>query len=136
VGLNVMLVSLLSEATPEERAPADDRPQGRRARAVRRHPAHAPARRHRHEEGGLALRWAVDEMERRYQLFADAGTRNITTYNGWVDKVLRGELAPAEALCPRAREGARRRARRARSSSPRRRTAADAPSCPRSCRTS
>jgi S-DNA-T family DNA segregation ATPase FtsK/SpoIIIE len=29
-------------------------------------------------------------MERRYQLFADAGTRNIGTYNGWADRVARG----------------------------------------------
>ena len=26
-------------------------------------------------------------MERRYQLFADAGTKNIATYNGWVERV-------------------------------------------------
>jgi S-DNA-T family DNA segregation ATPase FtsK/SpoIIIE len=43
------------------------------------------------KKANLALRWAVDEMERRYQLFANAGTKNITTYNGWVDKVRRGE---------------------------------------------
>jgi DNA segregation ATPase FtsK/SpoIIIE, S-DNA-T family len=30
-------------------------------------------------------------MERRYQLFANAGTKNITTYNGFVEKVLAGE---------------------------------------------
>jgi S-DNA-T family DNA segregation ATPase FtsK/SpoIIIE len=29
-------------------------------------------------------------MERRYQLFADAGTKNIATYNGWVERVARG----------------------------------------------
>jgi S-DNA-T family DNA segregation ATPase FtsK/SpoIIIE len=39
-------------------------------------------------------------MERRYQLFADAGARNITTYNERVDKVIRGELAP-EKLSPK-----------------------------------
>jgi S-DNA-T family DNA segregation ATPase FtsK/SpoIIIE len=33
-------------------------------------------------------------MERRYQLFADAGTRNIITYNGWVKRVLSGEIPP------------------------------------------
>jgi S-DNA-T family DNA segregation ATPase FtsK/SpoIIIE len=31
-------------------------------------------------------------MERRYQLFANAGTKNIGTYNGWVDRVHRGEV--------------------------------------------
>jgi S-DNA-T family DNA segregation ATPase FtsK/SpoIIIE len=39
-----------------------------------------------------ALKWAVDEMERRYQLLADAGTKNLTTYNVWVDRVARGEV--------------------------------------------
>ncbi len=29
----------------------------------------------------LALKWAVDEMERRYQLFADLGVRNLAAYN-------------------------------------------------------
>ena len=36
------------------------------------------------KQAANALKWAVDEMERRYQLFANAGTKNITTYNGWV----------------------------------------------------
>lgn len=40
-------------------------------------------------EAAKALRWAVKEMERRYELFAQMGTRNITGYN---------ELMPDEAL--------------------------------------
>ena len=43
------------------------------------------------KQAALALKWAVDEMERRYQLFADAGTKNLGTYNGWVERVVRGE---------------------------------------------
>jgi DNA segregation ATPase FtsK/SpoIIIE, S-DNA-T family len=36
----------------------------------------------------LALKWAVDEMERRYQLFADTGSvRNLETYNAKVAKI-------------------------------------------------
>jgi S-DNA-T family DNA segregation ATPase FtsK/SpoIIIE len=31
-------------------------------------------------------------MERRYQLFANAGTKNIVTYNGWVKRVQDGEI--------------------------------------------
>lgn len=31
-----------------------------------------------------ALNWVVDEMEKRYELFADAGVRNIDGYNRWV----------------------------------------------------
>ncbi|MCA9581239.1 MAG: DNA translocase FtsK, partial [Myxococcales bacterium] len=52
------------------------------------------------KKAALSLRWAVDEMERRYQLFADAGTRNIGSYNSKVRKVLDGELAP-EKLSPK-----------------------------------
>jgi S-DNA-T family DNA segregation ATPase FtsK/SpoIIIE len=43
------------------------------------------------KQASNALKWAVDEMERRYQLFADAGTKNIGTYNAWSDRVRRGE---------------------------------------------
>ena len=36
----------------------------------------------------LALKWAVDEMERRYQLFADLGSvRNLEAYNAKVAKI-------------------------------------------------
>lgn len=33
-----------------------------------------------------ALKWAVEEMERRYQLFAHVGARDITRYNAIADK--------------------------------------------------
>lgn len=33
-----------------------------------------------------ALKWAVDEMDRRYQLFAHVGARDITRYNKMVEK--------------------------------------------------
>jgi len=50
------------------------------------------------KQAAKALKWAVDEMERRYQAFASAGTKNITTYNRWVDRVRAGELpAPSAA---------------------------------------
>ncbi len=52
VGLNVMLSSLLFCRTPEELRLLDDRSEGGRAGSVRRHPAHAAARGHRHEAGG------------------------------------------------------------------------------------
>ncbi len=46
------------------------------------------------KQAAVALRWAVDEMERRYQLFATAGTKNILTYNQWAERVQRGDAAP------------------------------------------
>jgi DNA segregation ATPase FtsK/SpoIIIE, S-DNA-T family len=94
VGLNVMLVSLLFRKTP-----ADLRMLMIDPKVVEL----APFDRIPHmllpvvtdmKQAANALKWAVDEMERRYQLFASAGTKNIGTYNGWVEKVERGEARP------------------------------------------
>jgi DNA segregation ATPase FtsK/SpoIIIE, S-DNA-T family len=38
------------------------------------------------KKANLALRWAVDEMERRYDLLAQAGVRDISTYNEKIGK--------------------------------------------------
>ena len=40
------------------------------------------------KKANLALRWAVEEMERRYDLLANAGVRDISTYNEKVGKTL------------------------------------------------
>jgi DNA segregation ATPase FtsK/SpoIIIE, S-DNA-T family len=37
------------------------------------------------KKANLALRWAVDEMERRYELLAKTGVRDISSYNAKVD---------------------------------------------------
>ena len=91
VGLNVILVSLLMRKTPDELrllmvdpkvvelAPFDGIPHMLLPVVTDM------------KQAANALKWAVDEMERRYQLFANAGTKNITTYNGWVDRVRAGE---------------------------------------------
>ena len=92
VGLNVMLASLLYRRTPEdlrllmidpkvvELAPFDGIPHMLLPVVTDM------------KQASTALKWAVDEMERRYQLFADAGTKNIGTYNNWVARVGRGEI--------------------------------------------
>ncbi|HMJ12554.1 MAG TPA: FtsK/SpoIIIE domain-containing protein, partial [Polyangiaceae bacterium] len=98
VGLNVMLLSLLFRRTPEELrllmidpkvvelAPFDGIPHMLLPVVTDM------------KQAATALRWAVDEMERRYQLFANAGTKNIVTYNNWVQRVVSGELpAPDRA---------------------------------------
>ena len=46
------------------------------------------------KKASLALKWAVNEMERRYQLLSDKGVRNIDSYN----KKLAGELLEQEEL--------------------------------------
>ncbi|HWZ93552.1 MAG TPA: DNA translocase FtsK 4TM domain-containing protein [Polyangiaceae bacterium] len=96
VGLNVMLSSLLFKRTPDELrllmidpkvvelAPFDGIPHMLLPVVTDM------------KQAATALRWAVDEMERRYQLFANAGTKNITTYNGWVARVASGEIPPPE----------------------------------------
>jgi S-DNA-T family DNA segregation ATPase FtsK/SpoIIIE len=45
----------------------------------------------------LALRWLIDEMERRYKIFARAGVRNIIGFNGRPKKKTQKEL-DAEAV--------------------------------------
>jgi S-DNA-T family DNA segregation ATPase FtsK/SpoIIIE len=43
----------------------------------------------------LALRWVIDEMEKRYKIFAQAGVRNITSFNGRPPKKTQKELDEA-----------------------------------------
>src|SRR5438270_728945 len=40
----------------------------------------------------LALRWVIDEMEKRYKVFAQVGVRNITSFNGRPAKKTQKEL--------------------------------------------
>ncbi|WP_024614737.1 DNA translocase FtsK [Clostridium sp. Ade.TY] len=58
-----------------------------------------------------ALNWAVNEMTRRYKLFADSGARNIDSYNALFDKgiieeklpyivIVVDELADLMMVCP------------------------------------
>jgi S-DNA-T family DNA segregation ATPase FtsK/SpoIIIE len=96
VGLNVMLCSLLFCRTPDELrmlmidpkvvelAPFDGIPHMLLPVVTDM------------KQAATALKWAVNEMERRYQAFAAAGTKNITTYNRWVERVQAGELPPPE----------------------------------------
>jgi DNA segregation ATPase FtsK/SpoIIIE, S-DNA-T family len=97
VGVNVMLCSLLFRRSPEdlrllmidpkvvELAPFDGIPHMLLPVVTDM------------KQAAKALKWAVDEMERRYQAFAAAGTKNIVTYNRWVERIRSGELAPPDA---------------------------------------
>ena len=96
VGLNVMLSSLLFRKNPDqlrllmidpkvvELAPFDGIPHMLLPVVTDM------------KQAATALKWAVDEMERRYQLFANAGTKNIATYNRWVERIAAGELPPPD----------------------------------------
>lgn len=56
------------------------------------------------KKAALALQWAVEEMERRYQLLAGASVRNITGYNAWVEKRQAEIEAQKRAAAEAARE--------------------------------
>jgi DNA segregation ATPase FtsK/SpoIIIE, S-DNA-T family len=99
VGLNVMLASLLFKRSPEEVRLLMIDPKMVELAVYDGIPHMLLPVVTDMKKASLALRWAVDEMERRYQLFSEAGARNVTTYNQRVEKVLSGEM-PAEKLWP------------------------------------
>lgn len=98
VGLNVMLCSLLQRRTPDEVRMLMIDPKVVELAVFDGIPHMLLPVVTDMKKAALALRWAVDEMERRYQLFADAGARSIATYNARVDKVLSGEMPPEKLL--------------------------------------
>jgi S-DNA-T family DNA segregation ATPase FtsK/SpoIIIE len=91
VGLNVMLLSMLYRRTPEELRMLMIDPKVVELAPFDKIPHLLFPVVTDMKQAANALKWTVDEMERRYQLFADAGTRNIGSYNKWVDAVLDGE---------------------------------------------
>jgi S-DNA-T family DNA segregation ATPase FtsK/SpoIIIE len=90
VGLNVMLTSLLYRRTTEELRLLMIDPKVVELAPFDRIPHLLLPVVTDMKQAANALKWAVDEMERRYQLFANAGTKNIATYNAWVDRVSKG----------------------------------------------
>ncbi|MGD0675637.1 MAG: DNA translocase FtsK [Polyangiaceae bacterium] len=96
VGLNVMLLSLLYRRSPDELRLLMIDPKVVELAPFDRIPHMLLPVVTDMKQAATALKWAVDEMERRYQLFADAGTKNVATYNAWVERVLRrdGQATP------------------------------------------
>ncbi|HTM45128.1 MAG TPA: DNA translocase FtsK 4TM domain-containing protein [Polyangiaceae bacterium] len=94
VGLNVMLTSLLCRRTPDELRLLMIDPKVVELAPYDRIPHLLLPVVTDMKQAATALKWAVDEMERRYQAFANAGTKNITTYNNWVERIEKGELPP------------------------------------------
>jgi S-DNA-T family DNA segregation ATPase FtsK/SpoIIIE len=50
------------------------------------------------KKANLALRWAVEEMERRYELLAKSGVRDISSYNARLDAAEKKDAPVAAAL--------------------------------------
>lgn len=98
VGLNVMLSSLLFKRTPDELRLLMIDPKVVELAPFDRIPHLLLPVVTDMNQAAQALKWAVDEMERRYQLFADAGTKNIGTYNRYVDRVRNGEIPPPRVM--------------------------------------
>ncbi|MBX3273520.1 MAG: DNA translocase FtsK 4TM domain-containing protein [Sandaracinaceae bacterium] len=101
VGLNVMLCSLLQRRSPEEVRLLMIDPKVVELAVFDGIPHMLLPVVTDMKKASLALRWAVDEMERRYQLFADAGARNITTYNKRIEKIETGELTADKVFASR-----------------------------------
>jgi S-DNA-T family DNA segregation ATPase FtsK/SpoIIIE len=102
VGLNVMLTSLLMKKTPEQVRLLMIDPKVVELAVFDGIPHMLLPVVTDMKKASLALRWAVDEMERRYQLFADAGARNLVSFNAKVDRVLRGDLSMEQFMPKRA----------------------------------
>ncbi len=92
VGVNVMLLSMLSRLVPEELKLLMIDPKAVELAVFEGIPHMLLPVVTQPDRAARALRWAVDEMERRYQLFAEAGTRNVDGYNKLVRRFEAGEL--------------------------------------------
>jgi S-DNA-T family DNA segregation ATPase FtsK/SpoIIIE len=104
VGLNVILLSLLYRRSPDQLRLLMVDPKVVELAPFDRIPHMLLPVVTDMKQAATALKWAVDEMERRYQMFADAGTKNIATYNAWVERVARGEARNPNARVVLARD--------------------------------
>jgi S-DNA-T family DNA segregation ATPase FtsK/SpoIIIE len=93
VGVNSMLVSMLMRATPEELRFIMVDPKMLELSIYEGIPHLLLPVVTDPKKAALSLRWAVEEMERRYALLADAGVRNIQGYN----KIIEKEIADRNA---------------------------------------
>ena len=91
VAVNAMIVSMLLRATPEEVRFLMVDPKMLELSVYDGIPHLLLPVVTDSKKAAMALRWAVEEMERRYQLLADCGVRNIASYNKRVEKD--GDLA-------------------------------------------
>ncbi len=101
VGINCLICSILFKVTPEQVKFIMVDPK-RLELSVYNHIPHLllpvvtnPKR------AAAALAWAVEEMERRYQLMSESGTRNISSYNRYVEKELARRQQTPPATTPK-----------------------------------
>ncbi len=90
VGVHAMLASILSRATPRDVRLLMVDPKMLELSVYNDIPHLLLPVVTEAKKAAIALRWAVKEMERRYQLMAEEGVRNITTYNKKIERRVKG----------------------------------------------
>lgn len=90
VAVNAFLMSLLYNATPEEVRIILVDPKVVELQVYEGVPHLLLPVVYDPKHAAAALRWAVEEMERRYELLARVGTRNIQSYNQRVERLAAG----------------------------------------------
>jgi S-DNA-T family DNA segregation ATPase FtsK/SpoIIIE len=88
VSVNAMIMSLLFNATPEEVRLIMVDPKMLELSVYEGIPHLLLPVVTDPKKANLALRWAVEEMERRYERLAEAGVRDIASYNKKADPIL------------------------------------------------
>ncbi|OGW25925.1 MAG: cell division protein FtsK, partial [Nitrospinae bacterium RIFCSPLOWO2_12_FULL_47_7] len=89
VGINAMICSILLNATPEEVKMIMIDPKMLELSIFDGIPHLIAPVVTNSKKAAAALQWAVVEMERRYQMMAEKGVRNISGFNQWVEKFAR-----------------------------------------------
>jgi S-DNA-T family DNA segregation ATPase FtsK/SpoIIIE len=92
VGLNTMILSLLFRQTPAEVRMIMVDPKMTELSAYEDIPHLLLPVVTDPQKASRALQWAVDEMERRTQILADTGSKDLKSYNGKVEKLRAGGL--------------------------------------------
>jgi DNA segregation ATPase FtsK/SpoIIIE, S-DNA-T family len=87
VGMNAMICSILLNATPDEVKMIMIDPKMLELSIYDGIPHLIAPVVTNPKKAAAALQWAVTEMETRYKLMSEAGVRNITGYNNYVEKL-------------------------------------------------
>lgn len=97
VAVNAFLMSLLYNATPEEVRIVLVDPKVVELQVYEGVPHLLLPVVYDPKHAAAALRWAVEEMERRYELLARVGTRNIQSFNQRIERLAAGEAVEGDA---------------------------------------
>jgi S-DNA-T family DNA segregation ATPase FtsK/SpoIIIE len=91
VGLNAMICSILFKASPDEVKFLMIDPKRLELSAYEGIPHLLHPVVVNPKKAALVLRWAVEEMERRYEIISELGVKGIETYNRVIDKARSGK---------------------------------------------